>query len=133
MDDKTAVFLPYCCACSFPDGTRRRFSGLSRDQAQQSMFKYAEQYHDGEYGPWHWVTDENYINGQYYKLYPPPPVVDFTLPTYDPANGAYFKITDVSFSVPPPSGIMLNLPPFDTEEELLEYLRKLSEQEDDAE
>ena len=83
MDDKTAVFLPYSCVSSFPDGIRRRFSGLTREQAFAALVAYADAAHDGEYGPWSWVTDENYIKGEYCGLKPPPPVIDPPFPVLD--------------------------------------------------
>lgn len=77
MDGKTQVFAPYRCVASFTDGSRLTFDGLTREQARATMEAAMEQH--GDYGPWSWVTDENYINGQYYKLIPPPPVLPFPI------------------------------------------------------
>ena len=79
----TEVFAPFRCVASFPDGIRRTFDGLTREQARANMEAYAEEYHDFNYGPWDWVTDENYIKGQYHKLIPPPPVIDPPFPILD--------------------------------------------------
>lgn len=77
MDDKTKVFAPYRCVASFVDGSRLTFDGLTREQARATMEAAMEQH--GDYGPWSWVTDENYIDGQYYKLIPPPPLLPFPI------------------------------------------------------
>lgn len=75
MDDKTKVFAPFRCVASFVDGSRLTFDGLTREQARAAMEAAMEQH--GDYGPWNWVTDENYINGEYHKLIPPPPRLPF--------------------------------------------------------
>ena len=74
-EDKTKVFAPFRCVASFVDGSRLTFDGLTREQARAAMEAAMEQH--GDYGPWAWVTDENYIGGQYYKLIPPPPRLPF--------------------------------------------------------
>lgn len=33
----------------------------------------------GDIGWWDWVTDENYRNGEYHQLIPPPPHLPFPL------------------------------------------------------
>ena len=75
------VYAPFRCVASFVDGSRLTFDGLTREQARTAMEAAMEQH--GDYGPWSWVTDENYIDGQYYKLIPPPlrlpfPILDLT-------------------------------------------------------
>ena len=75
MDDKTKVFSPYRCAAAFADGSRLTFDGLTREQARSTMEAAMEQH--GDIGWWNWVTDENYRNGEYYKLIPPPPLLPF--------------------------------------------------------
>ena len=62
--DETKVFAPYRCCATFIDGSRLAFDGLTREQARAAMEAAIED-HGGDYGPWHWVTDENYINGEY--------------------------------------------------------------------
>ena len=76
-DDKIKVFAPFRCVASFVDGSRLTFDGLTREQARAAMEAAMEQH--GDYGPWAWVTDENYIGGQYYKLIPPPPRLPFPI------------------------------------------------------
>ena len=77
MDDKTKVYPPYRCVASFADGSRLTFDGLTRDQARTTMEAAMEQHGDIDW--WNWVTDENYRNGEYYKLIPPPPHLPFPL------------------------------------------------------
>ena len=77
MDDKTKVFAPYRCVAAFADGSRLTFDGLTRDQARATMEAAMEQH--GDLGWWNWVTDENYRNGEYYKLIPPPPLLPFPI------------------------------------------------------
>ena len=76
--DETKVFAPYRCCATFIDGSRLAFDGLTREQARAAMEAAIED-HGGDYGQWHWVTDENYINGEYYKLIPPPPRLPFPI------------------------------------------------------
>lgn len=71
------VYAPFRCVASFVDGSRLTFDGLTREQARTAMEAAMEQH--GDYGPWSWVTDENYIDGQYYKLIPPPPRLPFPI------------------------------------------------------
>lgn len=76
MND-TKVYAPYRCVASFADGSRLTFDGLTRDQARNTMEAAMDQH--GDMGWWNWVTDENYRNGEYYKLIPPPPHLPFPL------------------------------------------------------
>ncbi len=73
----TKIFAPYRCAAAFADGSRLTFDGLTREQARASMESAMEQH--GDLGWWNWVTDENYRNGEYYKLIPPPPHLPFPI------------------------------------------------------
>lgn len=74
---ETKVFAPFRCVASFADGSRLTFDGFSRGQARASM-EDAMQIH-GDYGPWDWVTDENYIGGEYVGRIPPPPRLPFPI------------------------------------------------------
>ena len=65
------VYAPFRCVAAFADGSRLLFDGLTREQARSTMNAAMEQH--GDIGWWNWVTDENYRNGEYYKLIPPPP------------------------------------------------------------
>ena len=62
------VYAPFRCVAAFADGSRLLFDGLTREQARSTMDAAMEQH--GDIGWWNWVTDENYRNGEYYKLIP---------------------------------------------------------------
>lgn len=71
------VYAPFRCVAAFADGSRLLFDGLTREQARSTMDAAMEQH--GDIGWWNWVTDENYRNGEYYKLIPPPPRFPFPI------------------------------------------------------
>ena len=74
------VYAPYRCVAAFADGSQFLFDGLTREQARLAADAAMEQH--GDPGWWNWVTDENYCDGKYYKLIPPPhfpfPILDLS-------------------------------------------------------
>ncbi len=71
------VYAPFRCVAAFADGSRLLFDGLTREQARAAADAAMEQH--GDIGWWNWVTDENYRDGEYYKLIPPPPRFPFPI------------------------------------------------------
>lgn len=78
--DEAEFFAPWRILGVFGDGSRLTFDGLTENQAYDRMAEAAADHDDLCY--WLRVTDQNYEDGQYYKLlnHPKPPcvnVVDF--------------------------------------------------------
>lgn len=79
--DELEFFAPWRILGVFGDGSRLTFDGLTEGQAYDRMLEAAADHDDLRY--WLHVTDQNYEDGQYYKLlnHPEPPavhIVDFT-------------------------------------------------------
>jgi hypothetical protein len=77
MTGEAKAFAPYRCVAAFADGSRLTFDGLTRDLARSAMESAMEQH--GDFSWWDWVTDENYVDGQYHALIPPPPLYPFPI------------------------------------------------------
>lgn len=81
--NETEIFAPWRIVCSFGDGARLTFDGLTEQQAVAAM--EAAQAEHGDITWWDRVTDVNYEDGRYYKTLPQAPVV--TVIDYDGYTG----------------------------------------------
>lgn len=75
MPDSTKVYAPFRCVASYADGSRLAFDGMTREQARAAMEAATGKH--GDFSVWDWVTDENYIDGEYHALHAPPPFLPF--------------------------------------------------------
>ncbi|MCC8156337.1 MAG: hypothetical protein LIO54_03555 [Oscillospiraceae bacterium] len=67
------AFAPHCLIAEFADGQRVRFPCFSEKHGLDLIALACETH--GDLLVWNAVTDENYENGVYVKLIPPPPTV----------------------------------------------------------
>lgn len=75
--DNEKFFAPWRVVAAFGDGSRLTFDGFTEEQAKDAMEAAQEEH--GDIWWWCTVTDENYVDGKYYKLIPPPPTVDIDI------------------------------------------------------